>query len=228
MIKYLDIPKLPNLQQSIEDNDTTIYIVSDGGVHKYEGNYGVVIAQGINILASTKGKIYSVEFHESSYRSELHGMLAGVVMLRHIIKEYSINWPKGKKVEIYCDNKAAVTTISLRLEARRTVNQHCKPDVDVEQQLVQELSDLRKNGSTIKIQHVQGHQDTNTNIRRELTYEEILNVAADKLTYEARSLPSIQEYNEFRANKVDLTLNTKVINSNYSKMVNLAFHSIAL
>jgi hypothetical protein len=93
---------------------------------------------------------------------------------------------------------------------------------------VQELSELRKNGSNIKIQHVKGHQDTNTNIRHELTNEEILNVAADKLTHEARSLPLIQEYNKFPANKVDLTLNTKVINSNYSKMVNLAFHSITL
>jgi hypothetical protein len=34
-------------------SNTTIYIVPDGGVHKYEGNYGVVMAQGINILAST-------------------------------------------------------------------------------------------------------------------------------------------------------------------------------
>jgi ribonuclease HI len=202
--------------------------VSDGGVHKYEGNYGVVMAQGLNILASTKGKIYSLEFHESSYWSELHGMLAGVVMLSHILKEYSIIWPKGKKVEIYCDNKAVVSAITSRLESRRTVNQHRHTDVDIEQRLVQELLDLRKNGSYIKIQHVKGHQDTNMNIRRELTYEEILNVEADKLTHKARLLPSEHNYNHFPANKVDFILNNKVINSNYPKMVNLAFHSIAL
>jgi hypothetical protein len=95
-------------------------------------------------------------------------------------------------------------------------------DVDIEQQLVHELFDLQKNGSYINIQHVKGHQDTNMNISRELTYEEILNVEADKLTHKARLLPSVHEYNHFPANKVDFTLNNKVINSNYPKMALLS------
>jgi hypothetical protein len=66
------------------------------------------------------------------------------------------------------------------------------------------------------------------NICRELTYEEILNVEADKLTHKAQLLPSEHEYIHFPANKVDFIRNNKVINSNYAEMVNLAFHSIAL
>jgi hypothetical protein len=93
----------------------------------------VVIAQSSHILASTLGKIYSVVFHESSYRSELYGMQVGVVLLQHIIKAYSIIIPKQKTFSFYCKNQSVINMITSCLDPRRTVNQHQHPDVDIEQ-----------------------------------------------------------------------------------------------
>jgi hypothetical protein len=67
-VRHLSIADLINLRQALEDEESSICIVSDGGVHNYHGNYGVVMAQSTNILAKTMGKLYSVEFNESSYR----------------------------------------------------------------------------------------------------------------------------------------------------------------
>jgi ribonuclease HI len=105
---------------------------------------------------------------------ELHGNDGRVgVILTHIIDKCSIKWLKDKNIEMYCDNKAVITSISSRLGLRRTMNQHRYLDVDIEQQLVKELLELRKKKTPLKIQHVKGHQDTNTSFHRELKYKEI-------------------------------------------------------
>jgi hypothetical protein len=154
-------------------------------------------------------------------------MLAGLVMLTHIIDQNRFILPQGKKFDLYCDNKAVINTINSRLELRRTVNQHRHPDVDLEQQIVHEIESLQRRSCNIKIEHVKGHQDTATH-QRELTYEEILNIAADKLTHVARALPQVKEYEQLPTNKCNFKLNNKYINSHIPKMVNLAFHSIGL
>jgi hypothetical protein len=61
-----------------------------------------------------------------------------------------------------------------------------------------------------------------------LTTIEALNVEADELTHVARKLPDIKEYHKFPTNQVNLKINNQYINSHYPKMVNLAFHSMAL
>jgi hypothetical protein len=50
----------------------------------------------------------------------------------------------------------------------------------------------------------------------------------DELTHEARRLTNIKEYVKFPMNTVNFKLNNKYNNSHYPKMVNLAFHSMAL
>jgi hypothetical protein len=59
-----------------------IYIASDGGVHNYEGTFGVVLSDGISSFAQNSGKFYSVDFCASSYRSELYAMLAEVLSFK--------------------------------------------------------------------------------------------------------------------------------------------------
>jgi hypothetical protein len=76
------------------------------------------------------------------------------------------------------------------------------------------------------IQHVKGHQDTDK--KGKLTTAEAPHVEADELTHLARLLPDIKNYAKFPANKVNLRLNNRYINSHYPKMVNLAYHSMAL
>jgi ribonuclease HI len=159
ILKNLHIFNISNIRQSLEDADSAIYIASDGGVHNYQSNYGVVIAQGAQQLARAMGKIYSITFHESSYIAELYGLLAGTVIIQHIIQKYSIKLPISKKLDFYCDNKSAITIITERLKLRRTVNQHRGPELDIEQQLVFELKQLMNKKCIINICHVKGHQD---------------------------------------------------------------------
>jgi ribonuclease HI len=226
ILHHLIIEDMPTLQQALLDPKGKVNIVSDGGVHDYNSNYGVVIAFKSSIVATNKGKIYSVPFHESSYRSEMFGMLAATVSLRYIIEHHKMTMAPNKQLYFYCDNKSVVKLINLRLETRRTVNQHRYPDVDIEQQLIYELHQLQEKGCMIIIQHVKGHQDTADN--RSMTIEEALNVEADELTHVARKLPDIKVYHKFPTNKVNLKINNQYINSHYPKMVNLAFHSMAL
>jgi hypothetical protein len=104
------------LRQKLEDPLSTVHIVSDGGVHNYQSNFGLVIANKSYSLATNMGKIYSVPFHESSYRSEMFGMLAEVVSLKHILETFNFTLPAKKKLYFYCDNKSALRTIKSRLE----------------------------------------------------------------------------------------------------------------
>jgi hypothetical protein len=119
------------LRRVMADPISVLNIVSDGGVHTYQSNYGLVIAQKLYSLATNMGKIYSMPFHKSSYRSEMFGMLAAVVSVRHILETFNITMPPKKKLCFHCDNKSVVKTIKTRLELRRTVNEHRYPDVDI-------------------------------------------------------------------------------------------------
>jgi hypothetical protein len=65
ILTNLHIFDIKNLCQSQADMDSTIRIVSDGGVHNYQRNYVVVIAQSSQQLVRAMGKIYSITFHES-------------------------------------------------------------------------------------------------------------------------------------------------------------------
>jgi ribonuclease HI len=226
---HLQILDIRKLKQSLENKNIPTKVVSNGGgglVHHYQSKFGLVIAAKYNVVARNKSKIYSIEFHESSYRSELYGLLAAVVSLRHIIKSYKITFPRQKEIFFYSDNKSVVNTINNRLELRRTVNQHRYPDVDIKLQLMHELHKLNETNCIINIQHVKGHQDSEK--KRKLTIEESLNAEVDELTHEARALQNVKDYAKFPTNKVNFKLNNKYIISHYPKLVNLAFHSMAL
>jgi hypothetical protein len=60
------------LQTVLSQHEFTIFIASDGEVYNYDGTFGVAISDGNSILAKNNGKFYSVDFCESSYRSELY------------------------------------------------------------------------------------------------------------------------------------------------------------
>jgi hypothetical protein len=100
------------------------------------------------------------------------------------------------------------------------------PDVDLEQQLMFELSALQEKNFTTEISHVKGHQDKES--KSFLTTEEALNVEANELTHDAQKMPLIKEYGKLPTNKVNFKLNNRYINSHYQEMVNQAFHSMAL
>jgi hypothetical protein len=117
-------------------------VVSDGGVYQYEGNYGLVIADHYTILVSNMGKIYSIDFYESSHRSEMYGVMASLVTIKHLLISLSISLPQGKEFHMYYDNISVVNKINFRRKLRCTVNQHRYPDVEIELQLLYKLKDL--------------------------------------------------------------------------------------
>jgi hypothetical protein len=105
----------------VQEEKADIHIVSDGGVHKYQGNFGLVIAYKGDSLATNHGKLYSIEFYESSYRSKLYGVLAGLVSFHHLITALEITLPRTKNLLLFCDNKSVVNKIQQsRQELRRT------------------------------------------------------------------------------------------------------------
>jgi ribonuclease HI len=163
ILRHLQILNMTTLLHDLDNKLIPINIVSDGGVHDYHSNYGVVIASKSRIIAQNMGQIYSVEFHESSYRSGLFGILAAIVSFRHILEVHKITIPGERKLHLYCDNKSVIKLVNARRESRRTVHQHRYPDADIEQQLMQELEALSKEVGTIEINHVRGHQDEGTN-----------------------------------------------------------------
>jgi hypothetical protein len=226
LLQHLIIEDLQQLQTAIEDKESELNIVSDGGVHDYNSNFGMVIALKSMTLATNKGKIYSITFHESSYRSEMFRLLASIVSLHYIIKTYHMTVSTNKILNFYCDKKSVIKLVNARQELQRKVNQFRYPDVDIEVQLLHEIQHLHNMNFITRFEHVKGHQDTKK--RTALTTIEALNVEADELTHAARKLSNIKEYHKFPTNKVNLSINHQYINSHYPKMVNLAFHSMAL
>jgi hypothetical protein len=67
-IRVTDGSKLKQLFS--QEEEIKVYIASDGGVHNYEGTFGVVLSDGNSPFVQNNGKFYSVDFYESSYRSD--------------------------------------------------------------------------------------------------------------------------------------------------------------
>jgi hypothetical protein len=82
------ITDVQQLKELLKNPETPIIIVSDGGVINYEGTFGLVISNGTNPIAKNNGKLYSVDFFESSFRSKLYALLAGLITFESIGFEY--------------------------------------------------------------------------------------------------------------------------------------------
>jgi hypothetical protein len=145
--------------------------VSDGGDHNYQSNYGDLIAAKSYSLATNMGKLYNVPFCESSYQSELFGMLADTISLQHNKRIQNQHSKKNKKIYFCCDNKSVVKMVNSRINLRRTVNQHRYPDVDIGQQLLYKLKTLDEMQCAIGILNYAG--SNNTHIEQSILKEKI-------------------------------------------------------
>jgi hypothetical protein len=96
ILRHLLILDNTTVIQDLDNKLIPINIVSDGGVHDYHSNYRLVIASKLRIITQNMGQIYSVEFHESLYWSELFGMLVAIVCFQPILEVHKIIVP-GKK-----------------------------------------------------------------------------------------------------------------------------------
>jgi hypothetical protein len=154
-------------------------------------------------------------------------MLAGIITLQAVSKEYGALSGNNIAVHLVLDNKALVRKINNRLHNKRTTNQHRDSDVDLELQLMHEISILQTSNLQINISFVRSHQEL-CKLKSELSHVESLNVLADSLTKAARKLKRKTTYISLPNNPIDLTINNKTINSYYTRRSKKAFHSIKL
>ena len=219
MIENYDTIDEEHLTNALQGDQ--IVIVSDGGVHEYQGTFGVVISNGTEQLATNHGKIYSVDFMASPYRSELYSMLAGIMTL-HTIMQGDIS---NKEIILYSDCKELVKKIQFRSKWNMTVNQHRGPDADLELQLLYEIQQLLDKHNTVSCRYVRGHQELKK-LKSDLKHEEQLNIIADQFTKQARRLSNIKTYQSLPANNVNIIINNDVINSKYREIATRSYFSI--
>jgi ribonuclease HI len=212
----------------LSNEEGTTYIVSDGGVYNYEGTYGLVISNGDTIVAQNNGKMYSVDFYESSYRSELYAMLAGLLTFKAINDEYGMHQEKIKNIQLISDNnKRLVQKVCKRMINKRTINQHCDSDVDIELQSLHKINKLESQQVSVTVRWVKSHQELRKS-KSALSHIETLNISADNLSTEARKHPRITKYTTLEQDPIKFTLHNLIINSTYVLRTKKAFNSIHL
>lgn len=204
-----------------------MYITSDGGVYNYEDTYRVIISDGESPIASNKGKLYSIDFQASPFRSEMFSMLVGIRSLLHITKEYNRDNTLSGRIHIYSDNRRLIKKMIRRRQMKRTVNQHRDSDVDLELQLLNDVNILEEYNCSVSIDHVKSHQES-LKTKNELSHEEAMNILADKLCKEARLHKKLTTYEFPPISPISLVINKEIINSKYSYRSKMAYHSIPL
>jgi hypothetical protein len=208
------------------DSAKSIIIVSDRGVHNYEDTFGLVLSDGANPIVKNNGKLYSVDFFESLFRSELYAMLACLLMLEAICKEYGDLKGNQRTIHLYSDNKRVVQRLYNRRKSQRTDNQHRDSDVDLEFQLLHEIKKWETKQMKVLISFVRSHQELRK-LKSELSPVENLNIIADTLAKEARQYHRVTQYSSLPHNPVDFKINKTAINSKYALRSTKAYHSIA-
>jgi ribonuclease HI len=147
----------------IQTEDSIINITTHGGVHDYNGMFGVVIHQDGNIIATNHCKLYVPELYESSYRSEIYAMLAGLVTLRSVIDILGED-TRMNKVTIQTDNKSLLKRPKkTRREFKMTANDYRNADIDIVLQLLEEFKSLEEKTSQVTMTYIKGHQKTLNN-----------------------------------------------------------------
>jgi hypothetical protein len=105
-------------------------------VYNYTGNFGVVVSDGIQDLATNYGTLYSQPLMESPTRAELNSMLAGIITLAALSSHYNLSESAHRTITIYSNNLPMIQRVYRRRKKKRTVNQHKDPDIDIELQLI--------------------------------------------------------------------------------------------
>jgi hypothetical protein len=154
IIKHIRTPGASILDNVANNKDQTIYIITDGGVYDQNSTFGVIIINGTHIMLTNMGTLYSMENFKSSYRSELYGLLAGIVTLNTALRSRQQALRHPTKIKIHCDNMSLIKQISVRRKQRHSVNQHQDPERDIELQLLHEIRELEATNHNITLYYV--------------------------------------------------------------------------
>jgi hypothetical protein len=145
-------------------------------------------------------------------------MLAGFITINHIMDQVS-----NRKIILDSECKKLITKTQTQCTSTMTVNQHRGSDVDLELQIIKEMEILRNHNNDITIRYVKSRQDLKK-LKCPLTYPEQLNIQADSLVKQARSLPDQKHYYQFPTNNVNFSINNDIIYSKYKTISTRSYH----
>lgn len=171
LLEYASVPNMETTQQIIAAITARILLIISDGSHYDEIKLGAaswLIDNGNTILARGSSRTPGEKNVQGSYRSELHGILSGIL---HICKTLRFYPNVTGKVKYGCDGKGAVSAIN----DRYTITEINRKNADI-------ITAIWKltNASPIEWEfyHLHGHQDDNVSFQ-DLPRDAQLNVLAD-------------------------------------------------
>lgn len=95
------------------DQTDLLRVASDGSYHQATtyGGFGAVIGRDTHILMQVRGHAPGHHDLKSSFRSELYGLLASLVLLTEVSLHCGFDHLDHRTVQIYVDNKSVVDRI---------------------------------------------------------------------------------------------------------------------
>lgn len=118
------------------------------------------------------------------------------------------------KINIYSDFKFIIDRLLSRLKYKRTVDQYILPDIDLELEIISRIQSLR-NTYEVQILYADG-----------LSFIDNHHTIADNLCKISRTQPSIKLYNKIPTNKVDFSINDRIINHHIGAAAIRSYRSI--
>jgi hypothetical protein len=82
-------------------------------VYDYKGTFGVVISDVDKPIAQNLGTLYSPECYETSHRSEIYAMLAGVVSLSALVDTLDTPMSNRKQIVFHSNNLPIIKRLNL-------------------------------------------------------------------------------------------------------------------
>ena len=160
----------------------TLIAATDGGVNGLAGMGWLIATNDGKILTEGFGPVCGRDV--TSYRAELHGILAVITYLQKAETYYGLPIPP---VTLYCDNKAAIEqTAKIHKAAGSTsILRGLVNPLTADYDVLHEIAVTFEAWTTpISMQHIEAHQDAKKP-EHELTVPARLNIRADKLATKA-------------------------------------------
>jgi hypothetical protein len=149
-----------------------ITIVTDGGVERGRGYFGIVLAAGATVIASMRGVARGDPRTMCSFRAEVHMLLAGRHLLINFLKITSAQ--DEQQHSIHTDSVSLLSRLSKATKAQVPVGFCLKTDSDV----VMQIAAAAKEIMHIQRLYVKGQQDGKKK-KTDLTQPKLYNIDAD-------------------------------------------------
>jgi hypothetical protein len=208
------------------ENAEMIIACDGGAIENHSGSFGIVVSKNETIVAKIKARLPDIYGNFTSYRSECSGILGSLQLIKLMLTYTGIiDRVMNGKITIICDNKSAVDNINYMLRYKLTLKQYYGPDMDLVQEILVLMQEVRKCSITIVLEHIKGHQDRSS--QENLSHKAILNIEADRLATAGLSMNETT-YKILPNNEAMLFIDNKPVTSHHRQSMRDAYHSIQL